>query len=179
MNKFSNSKKTSKCFYPFISLLIQGYKQSFLIINVIIIASITFFTLSCGKVEMPDEIVTNEEEEIIIPEIPYKSKERFRMHMKSLDFFYDELVGSIDRQDWAKIRKYAMEMKNTSPVILTGKRKDELPQDFVMLDTKFHLHTLALVEASQAREMVKMNIEFENVKQTCDDCHVKFKKKDA
>ncbi|KKL42995.1 hypothetical protein LCGC14_2367240, partial [marine sediment metagenome] len=41
------------------------------------------------------------------------------------------------------------------------------------------LHTLALVEAAEAREMVKLNIEYDNVKQTCDDCHEKYKKKES
>jgi hypothetical protein len=62
-------------------------------------------------------------------------------------------------QNWEKIKVYAKQMKNTSPVILTGRTKVELPHDFVILDTKYHLHTLKLVEAAEAREMVKLNIE--------------------
>jgi hypothetical protein len=117
------------------------------------------------------------EEEKIALDIPYESKIEFRMHMGSLEDYYDDLEIAMAEQNWEDISKYAMQMKSTSPVILTGKRKGELPHDFVMMDTMFHLRTLALVEASAAREMVKLNIEYDNVKQTCDDCHEKYKRK--
>jgi cytochrome c556 len=99
--------------------------------------------------------------------------------MSDLEDYYDDLEEAVEIQNWEKIKAYAMQMKNTSPVILTGKRREELPHDFVMLDTKYHLHTLALVEAAETREMVKLNIEYDNVKQTCDDCHQKYKKKES
>ncbi|ODS34229.1 MAG: hypothetical protein SCARUB_00603 [Candidatus Scalindua rubra] len=172
MRKFGNSKAVVISFYLFKSVL-QRCKQSFLIFNVIII---TFFAFSCGKVEKPEEIVVEEEE--VISEIPYESETKFKMHMKSLDDLEDALIDSVDRQNWDEIRKYAMELKNTSPVIFTGKRKEELPQDFVMIDTMFHLQALAVVEAAQSREMVRLNIEYEKLRQTCDDCHEKYKKKE-
>ncbi|MFQ5964727.1 MAG: hypothetical protein ACE5KZ_10615 [Candidatus Scalinduaceae bacterium] len=148
-----------------------------MIINIMMTAFIVFFAFSCGKVEKYEKAVTKEEE--ISSKIPYKSETKFKMHMKSLEDFYDNLEKAIDRQRWEEIREYAIQMKNTSPVVLTGNRREELPQDFIMMDTSFHLHTLALVEASESREMVKLNIEFEKVKQSCDDCHEKYKKKES
>ncbi len=108
----------------------------------------------------------------------YESVSKFRMHMKSLDEYDDELALAIDRQNWNDISKYALLLKNTSPLIFTGKRKIELPKEFVLLDTSFHFQSLAVVEASESREMVKLNIEYEKLRKTCDDCHEKYKNKE-
>jgi hypothetical protein len=136
---------------------------------------VILFIFSCGKVEKSVQAVVEEEKMAL--DIPYESKTNFRMHMGSLEDYYDDLEEAVEIQDWEKIQTYAMQMKNTSPVILTGRRKEELPHDFVMMDTMFHLHTLKLVEAAETREMVKLNIEYDNVKQTCDNCHEKYKRK--
>ncbi|MCP5002601.1 MAG: hypothetical protein GY941_01425 [Planctomycetes bacterium] len=158
----------------------HGCRQSFLIGSVIMVTAMMFFSLSCGSAEDPDEIAAMfEEEDLSIPELPYESKGIFRMHMNSLDDSFDSLQVSIDTQDWERIRTYAMQMNKSSPVLFTGKRKEELPHDYVLLDTRFHYHTLALVVASEEREMVNLNIEFEKVKETCDGCHVKYKKKES
>jgi hypothetical protein len=108
----------------------------------------------------------------------YASVSKFRMHMKSLDEYDDALAESIEIQNWNDISKYALMLKNTSPLIFTGMRKVELPKDFILLDTAFHFQSLAVVEACESREMVKMNIEYEKLKKTCDDCHEKYKKKE-
>lgn len=117
-------------------------------------------------------LVPDEEDHVL-----YESVSKFRMHMKSLDEYDDALASAIDRQDWSDIGKYALLLKNTSPLIFTGKRKIELPKEFVLLDTSFHFQSLAVVEASESREMVKLNIEYEKLQNTCDDCHKKYKKK--
>lgn len=176
MKKSWRLKVISTYFYHFISVL-PRYKQSFLVINVLMATFIILFTSSCGKVEKSVKTVT--EEENVVTELEVESKIRYKMHMSDLEDYYDDLEEAVEIQNWEKIKAYAMQMKNTSPVILTGKRKEELPHDFVMLDTKYHLHTLALVEAAETREMVKLNIEYDNVKQTCDDCHEKYKKKES
>jgi hypothetical protein len=108
----------------------------------------------------------------------YSSVSKFRMHMKSLDDYDEALAEAIDTQNWDDISKYAMMLKNTSPLIFTGMRKVELPKDFILLDTAFHFQSLAVVEACESREMVKMNIEYEKLQKTCDDCHEKYKKKE-
>jgi len=108
----------------------------------------------------------------------YTNVSEFRMHMKSLSDYDDELAISIERQNWDDISKYAMLLKSTSPLLFTGKGKSELPKEFIMLDTFFHFQSLAVAEASQSREMVKMNIEYEKLQKTCDDCHERFKEKD-
>ena len=53
-----------------------------------------------------------------------------------------------------------------------------MPKDFILLDTSFHFQSLAVVEASESREMVSVNIEYEKLQQTCDECHGKYKKKE-
>ena len=116
--------------------------------------------------------VLDEEENVL-----YESASKFRMHMKFLDEYDDALAVAIESQNWDDISKYAMLLKNTSPLIFTGKRKVELPKEFVLLDTSFHFQSLAVVEASESREMVSLNIEYEKLQQTCDDCHEKYKKK--
>ncbi len=124
------------------------------------------------------------EDEIVLPVIDedenvlYESASKFRMHMKFLDEYDDALAVAIESQNWDDISKYAMLLKNTSPLIFTGKRKVELPKDFVLLDTSFHFQSLAVVEASESREMVRLNIEYEKLQETCDECHEKYKKKD-
>jgi hypothetical protein len=45
-----------------------------------------------------------------------------------------------------------------------------------MLDTFFHFQSLAVVEAAESREMVSLNIEYEKLQQTCDNCHEKVQK---
>ena len=164
--------------YHFISVL-SRHKQSFLAIKALMVTFVILFTFSCGKVEKSVQTVVEEEKMALdIPyDIPYENKTKFRMHMGSLEDHYDDLEEAVEMQNWEKIQTCAMRMKNTSPVILTGRRKEELPHDFVMMDTMFHLRTLALVEAAEEREMVKLNIEYDNVKQTCDDCHEKYKRK--
>lgn len=117
--------------------------------------------------------VLDEEENVL-----YESASKFRMHMKFLDEYDDALAVAIESQNWDDISKYAMLLKNTSPLIFTGKRKVELPKEFVLLDTSFHFQSLAVVEASESREMVSLNIEYEKLRQTCDDCHEKYKKKE-
>ena len=117
--------------------------------------------------------VLDEEENVL-----YESASKFRMHMKFLDEYDDALAVAIESQNWDDISKYAMLLKNTSPLIFTGKRKVELPKEFVLLDTSFHFQSLAVVEASESREMVSLNIEYEKLQQTCDECHEKYKKKE-
>jgi hypothetical protein len=128
--------------------------------------------LDINEQEMALLVHDNEESDI------YASVSKFRMHMKSLDDYDEALAEAIDIQNWDDISKYAMMLKNTSPLIFTGMRKVELPKDFILLDTAFHFQSLAVVEACESREMVKMNIEYEKLKKTCDDCHEKYKKKD-
>ncbi|KHE93600.1 MAG: hypothetical protein K8F52_04195 [Candidatus Scalindua rubra] len=47
----------------------------------------------------------------------YDSVSEFRMHMKSLSDYDDELVISIERQNCDDIGKYAMLLKSTSPLL--------------------------------------------------------------
>ncbi len=129
--------------------------------------------LDLNKNEM-NRLIREEEEESHI----YENITKFRMHMKSLDEYDDALAEAIEMQNWDDISKFALMLKNTSPLIFTGKRKVELPKDFILLDTAFHFQSLAVVEACESREMVKMNIEYEKLQKTCDDCHEKYKKKE-
>jgi hypothetical protein len=135
------------------------------------------------RVEISDEgLDLNEDMALLVHDDEvsdiYSSVSKFRMHMKSLDDYDEALAEAIDIQNWDDISKYAMMLKNTSPLIFTGMRKVELPKDFVLLDTAFHFQSLAVVEACESREMVQMNIEYEKLKKTCDDCHEKYKKKE-
>ncbi len=162
-------------------------KAHWLIVPLILLL-IPLFILSREQVtrmvEISDEESAAEKAEAItlIPDEEdhtlYESVSRFRMHMKSLDEYDDALALAIDRQSWNEISRYALLLKNTSPLIFTGKRKVELPKEFVLLDTSFHFQSLAVVEASESREMVKLNIEYEKLRKTCDDCHEKYKKKE-
>jgi hypothetical protein len=129
--------------------------------------------LDLNEEEM-DMLIHDDDKESTI----YESVSKFRMHMKSLDEYDDALAESIESQNWDDISKYALMLKNTSPLIFTGMRKVELPKDFVLLDTAFHYQSLAVVEACESREMVKMNIEYEKLQRTCDVCHEKYKKKE-
>ena len=153
--------------------------KGFWVIVIMIIILVPLFMLSRyleKGIEMgEDDIVLpvlDEEENVL-----YESASKFRMHMKFLDKYDDALAVAIESQNWDDISKYAMLLKNTSPLIFTGKRKVELPKEFVLLDTSFHFQSLAVVEASESREMVSLNIEYEKLQQTCDDCHEKYKKK--
>lgn len=153
--------------------------KGFWVIVIMIILLVPLFMLSRyleKGIEMgEDDIVLpvlDEEENVL-----YESASKFRMHMKFLDEYDDALAVAIESQNWDDISKYAMLLKNTSPLIFTGKRKVELPKEFVLLDTSFHFQSLAVVEASESREMVSLNIEYEKLQQTCDDCHEKYKKK--
>ena len=161
--------------------------KGFWIIVIMIITLMPLFMLSRKSeksVEKPENEVASNEDDMVLPALDeeenvlYESASKFRIHMKFLDEYDDALAVAIESQDWDDISKYAMLLKNTSPLIFTGKRKVELPKDFILLDTSFHFQSLAVVEASESREMVRLNIEYEKLQQTCDDCHVKYKKKD-
>ncbi len=154
--------------------------KGFWVIVIMIIILLPLFMLSRKSeksVEMADDDmvlpVLDEEENVL-----YENASKFRMHMKFLDEYDEALAVAIESQNWDDISKYAMLLKNTSPLIFTGKRKVELPKDFVLLDTSFHFQSLAVVEASESREMVSLNIEYEKLQQTCDECHEKYKKKE-
>jgi hypothetical protein len=153
--------------------------KGFWVIVIMIIILVPLFMLSrylYKSIEMAEDDmvlpVLDEEKNVL-----YESASKFRMHMKFLDEYDDALAVAIESQNWDDISKYAMLLKNTSPLIFTGKRKVELPKDFVLLDTSFHFQSLAVVEASESREMVSLNIEYEKLQQTCDECHEKYKKK--
>jgi hypothetical protein len=155
-------------------------KQSFWILSVM---AIMFFTFSCGKSDrtaqeeigaLEENITTAQGESI---ESFYEGGTIFRMHMQDLDECEDALIDSVDRQDWEEIKKCAMELKNSSAVVFTGKGKEDLPKEFVLIDTMFHFQALAVVEAAESREMVKLNIEYEKLRDTCDRCHEKYKTK--
>ncbi|OHB87165.1 MAG: hypothetical protein A3D13_01285 [Planctomycetes bacterium RIFCSPHIGHO2_02_FULL_40_12] len=146
------------------------YKQSFLPANVIIIAFMLLFVLSCGKAEKPVS-----EGEGIVTKLEFESKIRFRLYMNDLEDYYDDLAVAIRKQNWEKIRKHARQLGKILPVVLTGRKKQELPIDFVMFDSEYHLSTLKLVEAAEAEETDQLNIEYEKVKQACDNCHRIYK----
>ena len=154
--------------------------KGFWIIVVLIMVLVPLFMFSIDK----DKKIEKREEEVreTVPDIVdntiYEGVSKFRMHMKSLDEYDDALAESIECQNWGDICKYAMLLKSTSPLLFTGKRKVELPKDFIMFDTFFHFQSLAVVEAAESREMVSLNIEYEKLQQTCDDCHEKYKKKE-
>jgi hypothetical protein len=154
--------------------------KGFWVVVIMIVILLPLFMLSRKSeksVEMAEDDmvlpVLDEEENVL-----YESASKFRIHMKFLDEYDDALAAAIESQNWDDISKYAMLLKNTSPLIFTGKRKVELPKEFVLLDTSFHFQSLAVVEASESREMVSLNIEYEKLQQTCDECHEKYKKKE-
>lgn len=160
--------------------VIMRCRQSFWLLSVI---AIMFFTFSCGKPDrtaqeeigaLEENITTAQYESV---EALYESGTIFRMHMQDLDECEDALIESVDRQDWEVIKKCAMDLKNASAVVFTGKEKEDLPKEFVLIDTMFHYQALAVVEAAESREMVKLNIEYEKLRDTCDRCHEKFKTK--
>ncbi len=154
--------------------------KGFWVIVVLIMVLVPLFMFSINK----DKKIEKREEEVreTVPDIVdntiYEGVSKFRMHMKSLDEYDDALAESIECQNWGDICKYAMLLKSTSPLLFTGKRKVELPKDFIMFDTFFHFQSLAVVEAAESREMVSLNIEYEKLQQTCDNCHEKYKKKE-
>ncbi len=162
-------------------LVIKRCKQSFWILSVI---AIMFFTFSCGEPDRTaqeeigtlEEYITTAQNEGV--ESLYEGGTIFRMHMQDLDECEDALIDSVDRQDWEVIKKCAMDLKNASAVVFTGKEKEGLPKEFVLIDTMFHYQALAVVEAAESREMVKLNIEYEKLRNTCDRCHEKYKTND-
>ena len=157
---------------PFKSVL-QLHKQSSISINVIIMATLLLFVLSCGKSEIP----VSEGEEIITV-LEFESVSSFRLDMKELEYYCDDLTAAIKKQNWEKIRKHARKLEKIQPVALTGLKKEELPKDFVTFDSEYHLSTLKLVEAAEAEEMNQLNIEYEKVKQACDKCHEIYKEEE-
>jgi len=133
-------------------------------------AFMLLFVLSCGKAEKP---ASNGED--IVTELKFESKSRFRLDMKDLEYCYENLAVAIKEKNWEKIRKQARQLEEILPVILTGMKKEELPEDFVTFDSEYHLSTLKLVEAAEAGEIDQLNIEYEKVKLTCDNCHKRYK----
>lgn len=162
------------------TLVMMRCKQSFWILSVM---TIMFFTFSCGKSDRTaQEEIGALEENITTAQYEndeplYEGSTIFRMHMQDLDECEDALIDSVDRQDWEEIKKCAMKLKNSSAVVFTGKGKENLPKEFVLIDTMFHYQALAVVEAAESREMVKLNIEYEKLRDTCDRCHEKYKTK--
>jgi hypothetical protein len=133
-------------------------------------ASMLLFVLSCGKTEKPVS-----EGKDIVTKLEFESKSNFRLDMKDLEYCYEDLAVAIKEKKWEKIKKHARQLGKRLPVILTGLKKEELPEDFVTFDSEYLLSTLKLVKAAEAGEMDQLNIEYEKVKQACDNCHIKYK----
>ncbi len=106
-------------------------KAHWLIVPLIIILIPLFYFSReqiAHRVEISDEgldlnegemaMLIHEEEESSI----YASVSKFRMHMKSLDEYDSALAEAIEIQNWDDIAKYALMLKNTSPLIFTGLR---------------------------------------------------------
>ncbi len=157
---------------PFKSVLLL-HKQLSISINVIIMASMILFVLSCGKSEIP----VSEGGEIVTL-LEFESISSFRLDMKELEYYCDDLTAAIKKQSWEKIRKHARKLGKIQPVALTGLKKEELPEDFVTFDSEYNLGTVKLVEAAEAEEMDQLNIEYEKVKQACDNCHKRYKEEE-
>lgn len=154
---------------PFKSVLLL-HKQLPMSINVIIMAYMLLFVLSCGKTEKP---VSEGEEVVTVLEL--ESKSSFRLDMKDLEYYCDDLAVAIKNRNWEKIRKHARQLGKMLPVNLTGRKKEELPEDFVTFDSEYHLITTKLAEAAEAGELDQLNIEYEKLKQNCDNCHIRYK----
>ncbi len=101
----------------------------FIVPLIIILIPLFFFSREqiTHRVEISDEGLDLNEEDMIklIYEEEdsdiYESITKFRMHMKSLDEYDDALAEAIEMQNWDDIAKYALMLKNTSPLIFTGK----------------------------------------------------------
>ena len=119
--------------------------KGFWVIVVLIMVLVPLFMFSIDKDKKTIER-RGEEARMTVPDIVdntiYENASKFRMHMKSLDEYDDALAESIESQNWDDICKYAMLLKNTSPLLFTGKRKVELPKDFIILDTFFTFNHL-------------------------------------
>ena len=153
--------------------LFLSHKQSSISINVIIMASMILFVLSCGKTEIP----VSEGEEVVTV-LEFESMSSFRLDMKELAYYCDDLTAAIKKKNWEKIRKHAGRLGKIKPVALTGLKKEELPKDFVTFDSEYHLSTVKLMEAAEAEELDQLNIEYEKVKQACNNCHKIYKEED-
>ncbi len=163
---------TKNLSHPFKSVLLL-HKQSSISINVIIMASVLLFVLSCGKTEKPVS-----EGEDIVTVLEFESKSNFRLDMKDLEHYCDDLTVAIKKKNWKEIRKHAGQLGKILPLDLTGRKKEDLPEDFVTFDSEYNLSTLKLVEAAEAGEMDQLNIEYEKVKQACENCHIKYKEEE-
>ncbi len=99
--------------------------KGFWIIVVLIMVLVPLFMFSIDKDKMKIE-KGDEEARVTVPDIVdntiYENVSKFRMHMKSLDEYDDALAESIERQNWDDIFKYARLLKNTSPLLFTGKK---------------------------------------------------------
>jgi cytochrome c556 len=169
MESWKSNVITKNLSNPFKAVLLL-HKQSFISINVIIMAFMLLFVLSCGKTEKPVS-----EGEGIVTVLEFESKSSFRLDMKDLEYYCDDLTAAIKKQNWEKIRKHARQLGKMLPVNLTGRKKEELPEDFVTFDSEYHLSIVKLLEAAEAGEMDQLNIEYEKVKQACDKCHEIYK----
>ena len=136
-------------------------------------ATLLLFVLSCGKTEIP----VSEGEEIITV-LEFESVSSFRLDMKELEYYCDDLTAAIKKQNWEKIRKHARKLEKIQPAALTGLKKEELPENFVTFDSEYRLSTLKLMEAAEAEEMDQLNIVYEKVKQACDKCHEIYKEEE-
>ena len=96
----------------------------FWVIVVLIMVLVPLFMFSIDKdkkkIEKKDEEVRMTVPDIVDNTI-YENASEFRLHMKSLDEYDDALAESIESQNWNDICKYAMLLKNTSPLLFTGK----------------------------------------------------------
>src|SRR3972149_8176360 len=106
--------------------------KGFWIIVIMIIILVPLFMLSRDSeksIKMVEDEVVGNEDDMVLPlldegeNVLYESASKFRMHMKFLDEYDDALAVAIEIQNWNDISKYAMLLKNTSPLIFTGKRK--------------------------------------------------------
>ncbi|MDR4504869.1 MAG: hypothetical protein MRK01_08800 [Candidatus Scalindua sp.] len=143
-------------------------------IAVIIILVVCLSIASCKK---PEEV-----EEANVESIEHVQKERATdfglvRAMKKASMAMKRLSIGVKHNDWVEIDIWTQEIKEgigDKCVELYEAENNEVPNEFIALQNKFLRATKNLMLCSRDHDDVNSKLEFEKLRESCDECHALF-----
>lgn len=147
--------------------------------NILFFAIIFYYISSCLPVHSP---LTVEEQKVYagskngfnVKEVDKRVLDR---HMGRLDTFVKWLDAAITTESWDKITLYAKNVDSfVELLILKNIDTTNIPQDFFEMDLRLQESRDYIVEASEKKDIKALREEYRRLRNTCKQCHAKYKK---
>ncbi|MGR3310835.1 MAG: cytochrome c, partial [Candidatus Brocadiales bacterium] len=144
-----------------------------------LVLAIIFYISSCLPAQflVPEgerQVYADTKKEFDVKEIDTRIMQK---HMGRLDVFIKWLDVAIQIESWDKIALYTKSVKSLCELLLSANiDTSNIPQDFFEIDLKLQESRDFLIEASEKKDIQAMREEFKRLKNTCKQCHAKYRK---